>query len=85
VVVELIRVADGARLSVADAGPGLPLDMRARLFQRFATGAVRKGNGLGLAMVARAARVHQARITVDGESGLGTVVTLTLPMAAYGE
>lgn len=84
VVVELARVADGARLSVSDAGPGLPLDMRARLFQRFATGAVRKGNGLGLAMVARAARVHQARIMVDSEPGLGTAVSLTLPTTTHG-
>ena len=60
-------------------GPGLPLDMRVRLFQRFATGAVRKGNGLGLAMVARVARVHEARIQVDSEMGHGTAVTLLLP------
>jgi signal transduction histidine kinase len=49
-----------------------------RLFQRFATGAVRKGNGLGLALVARAARVHRARITVDSEPGRGTAVTLII-------
>lgn len=84
VAVELVRVPDGARLSVSDAGPGLPLEMRARLFQRFATGAVRKGNGLGLAMVARAARVHQARITVDSELGSGTTVGITLPTMGHG-
>jgi signal transduction histidine kinase len=66
------------RLSVADRGPGMPLDMRARLFQRFATGAVRKGNGLGLAMVARVARLHGARTVVDSEPGQGTAVALVL-------
>lgn len=75
-----LKRADGQiRLSVSDRGPGLPLDMRVRLFQRFATGAVRKGNGLGLAMVARVARVHEARIQVDSELGHGTAVTLLLP------
>jgi signal transduction histidine kinase len=69
---------DGVWLSVSDQGPGMPLDMRVRLFQRFATGSVRKGNGLGLAMVARAARVHQARIEVDSEVGRGTTVALVL-------
>jgi signal transduction histidine kinase len=65
-------------LAVQDQGPGMPLEMRARIFQRFATGAVRKGNGLGLAMVARVARVHQARITVDSEPGRGTCVVIAL-------
>jgi signal transduction histidine kinase len=69
-------------LSVADSGPGMSLDVRARIFQRFATGAVRKGNGLGLAMVARAARVHEARISVDSEPHRGTRVALSLALAA---
>jgi signal transduction histidine kinase len=82
VEVNVRRQADGrVRLSVADAGPGLPLDMRVRLFQRFATGSVRKGNGLGLAMVARAARVHQAGIEVDSGPGRGTTVSLLLAEA----
>ena len=52
--VQLARKPGGIWLTVTDEGPGLPLDMRVRLFQRFASGAVRNGNGLGLAMVARA-------------------------------
>ncbi|WP_374563411.1 ATP-binding protein [Ideonella sp.] len=74
--VQLARRPSGIWLTVSDEGPGLPLDMRVRLFQRFASGAVRNGNGLGLAMVARAARVHQARILVDSEPGQGTAVSL---------
>lgn len=76
--VQLARKPGGIWLTVTDEGPGLPLDMRVRLFQRFASGAVRNGNGLGLAMVARAARVHQARILVDSEAGQGTSVSLVL-------
>lgn len=76
--VRLQHRQEGVWLSVSDRGPGMPLDMRVRLFQRFATGSVRKGNGLGLAMVARAARVHQARIEVDSEIGKGTTVALVL-------
>lgn len=69
---------EGVLLAVEDQGAGLSLDMRARLFQRFATGAVRKGNGLGLAMVARVARLHEARILVESEPGCGTSVSLLL-------
>jgi signal transduction histidine kinase len=74
----LERQEGQAHMTVVDRGPGLPVDMRVRLFQRFATGAVRKGNGLGLALVARAARVHRARIIVDSETGRGTAVTLIM-------
>jgi signal transduction histidine kinase len=71
-------------LRVSDRGPGMTLDMRARLFQRFATGAVRKGNGLGLAMVARVARLHGARIDLNSEPGLGTEVGLLLERTGDG-
>lgn len=82
--VGLVQRAHDVRLSVADHGPGMTLEMRARLFQRFATGTVRKGNGLGLAMVARVARLHGARIEVDSEPGRGTEVGLVLERAADG-
>lgn len=78
VSVVLRRQGHGVKLSVEDQGPGMSLEMRARIFQRFATGSVRRGNGLGLAMVARAARVHDARITVDSEPGSGTRVAILM-------
>lgn len=84
VTVTLASVEPAVLLSVSDQGPGLALDMRARLFQRFSTSAVRKGNGLGLAMVARAARVHGARIEVDSEPGCGTTVRLLLEAVPHG-
>jgi len=84
VMVTLCSDPQQARLTVTDQGPGLPVDMRVRLFQRFATGAVRKGNGLGLALVARAARVHRARIVVDSEPGRGTAVTLIIALRDDG-
>jgi signal transduction histidine kinase len=83
--VDLAQLGDEVRLRVSDKGPGMALDMRARLFQRFATGSVRKGNGLGLAMVARVARLHGARIEVDSEPGLGTEISLLLEGASGGE
>ena len=85
VMVTLCGEPQQARLTVTDRGPGLPVDMRVRLFQRFATGAVRKGNGLGLALVARAARVHRARIVVDSEPGRGTAVTLIIARLEDGQ
>lgn len=76
VVVRVERVDDDAVLSVHDHGPGLEPSMRARLFRRYSTGRAKDGHGLGLALVARVARVHGARIDVDSEAGLGTRITL---------
>jgi two-component system sensor histidine kinase TctE len=48
-----VRVlADGqaAALVVSDSGPGIPAELRPRLFQPFSAGDVRGGSGLGLAI-----------------------------------
>ena len=67
-----------AVLSVSDHGPGLPLAMRTRLFERYASGRGEGGNGLGLALVARVARLHDARVAVQTPDGQGTMVTLSI-------
>lgn len=62
------------RIRVDDSGPGIPLDQRARVFDRFYQ--VREGNtraeglGLGLAISARVIAAHGGAIRVD-ESPLG--------------
>jgi signal transduction histidine kinase len=74
-----LRCFDGvAVLSVSDQGPGLPLAMRTRLFERYASGRADGGNGLGLALVARVARLHDARVAVQTQEGQGTTVSLSM-------
>ena len=54
----------GAFLMVRDDGPGVPADERPRLFDRFyrlERSRSTPGNGLGLALVAAVARLHDAR------------------------
>ena len=45
-------------VTVSDAGPGVPPDVAARLFERFATGGAAGGTGLGLYLVREIARGH---------------------------
>jgi signal transduction histidine kinase len=68
-----------ARLTVADDGPGLPDDVRARLFQPFVS---RRpgGVGLGLAVVHRTVEAHHGLIHVDSTPGAGTTFTVLLPI-----
>ena len=65
---------------VRDDGPGIPDDLRATLFQPFATR--REGGiGLGLTFVQRVVLEHHGRLTVSSDQGRGTVFRVELPAA----
>ena len=67
------------RLSVSDAGSGMPADVRARAFDPFfTTKEVGKGSGLGLAQVYGLARQAGGTALIDSEPGRGTTVVLLL-------
>ena len=55
------------RLRVSDPGPGIPVDLHAKVFERFyrMPGQSQPGSGLGLAIVERAAARHGARVSLS--------------------
>jgi signal transduction histidine kinase len=61
-------------ISIADDGPGIPIDQREHVFKRFyrlEQSRYTPGNGLGLSLVAAVARLHGARIEMlDNAPGL---------------
>jgi signal transduction histidine kinase len=60
---------EGAVIDVIDDGPGLPAELRERLFEPFAAGR-RGGTGLGLAIVRDLVQAHNGSVrAVDGASG----------------
>jgi signal transduction histidine kinase len=68
VVVALENDVDGPSLVVADNGPGIPLQDRARVTERFVrleSSRNSPGTGLGLSLVAAVARLHEADLTFD--------------------
>jgi PAS domain S-box-containing protein len=71
-------------LRVSDNGPGIPEDLKARLFEPFATGRV-GGTGLGLAIVQRAVEAHRGLVLVDSKTGHGTTFTVYFPAARRKE
>jgi signal transduction histidine kinase len=74
VTVEVKQTDGGAVISVADDGPGIPIDERQHVFKRFyrlERSRRAPGNGLGLSLVAAVARLHGARIEMaDNAPGL---------------
>jgi PAS domain S-box-containing protein len=74
---------DWLRLTVADAGPGIPSDAHDRIFEAFAqaTGdAPGRGSGLGLAICRRLATHMGGRIWVESGANAGTSFHVTLPV-----
>ncbi|MDB4955368.1 MAG: histidine kinase [Myxococcales bacterium] len=76
----------GAQITVEDQGPGVPLDIRDRIFEPFARGghtdrAVGTGLGLGLAICKRIVKGHHGQIDVDDRPGGGARFIVTLPDA----
>jgi signal transduction histidine kinase len=74
VTVEVMQGDGRAVVSVADDGPGIPVNERQHVFKRFyrlERSRRTPGNGLGLSLVAAVARLHRARIEmVDNAPGL---------------
>jgi signal transduction histidine kinase len=74
---------DGAvRVSVGDTGPGIPPELRERIFERFVQGqddGEPGAAGLGLAIVRDIVQAHGGRIYLDSEVGTGSRFTLELP------
>jgi signal transduction histidine kinase len=66
--------------SVRDDGPGIPAEIRDRIFQPFVT-ARDGGVGLGLTFVRRVVHEHRGRIFVESEPGSGTCIRIELPVA----
>lgn len=74
VTVEVAQNDDGAVISIADDGPGIPAEEYQHVFKRFyrlERNRLTPGNGLGLSLVGAVARLHGARIeTLDNAPGL---------------
>jgi two-component system, OmpR family, phosphate regulon sensor histidine kinase PhoR len=76
----------GVVLTVADRGPGIPREHLPRLTERFYrvdAGRSRAvgGTGLGLAIVKHIVNRHRGQLAIESEPGVGTTVTVWLPVA----
>lgn len=58
------RMGNETRLKVSDEGPGIPVDIRHRVFEALFTTKA-KGSGLGLALCRRIVEAHGGTITLD--------------------
>jgi len=78
--VRLSTDGHGCRVSVRDRGPGIPEDVRAKVFDAFFT-TKHRGTGLGLPIARRIVEAHGGEIDIASADDGGTVVSLTLPLS----
>ncbi len=72
---------DHVQIIVADEGPGIPEEIRDKIFQPFfTTKPAGQGPGLGLSIGYDIVKAHGGELTVSSEEGKGTEFTVTLPI-----
>ena len=90
VTVSVVSGKEDVRLSVADTGIGIAAEHQKRVFERFYR--VDKthsqeigGTGLGLSIVKHGAQLHNAKVEMTSEEGVGTTITLIFPVQKNAE
>jgi signal transduction histidine kinase len=77
------RTEHSVTFSVTDSGPGIPADVKDRVFDWFeshSNGSRHRGAGLGLSLVRSFVELHGGKVRVDSVVGQGTTVTCDFPI-----
>lgn len=74
------REGDGALLTVHDQGPGIPEDIRDKVFNLYFT-TKKGGSGIGLAMAYRVVQLHHGSVEFTSVPGQGTTFYLRFPLS----
>jgi signal transduction histidine kinase len=77
--VETHSLKDRVSVVISDSGPGIPPDQMEKIFNYYYT-TKEKGVGLGLPIAHRIIEAHGGQLKVESEVGIGTKVTITLPL-----
>ena len=80
VTVSTKTLGDKIEISVVDNGPGIPDDIKDKIFQPFfTTKPTGEGTGLGLSLSYDIVKAHGGEITVESTEGVGTKFSISLP------
>ena len=79
IAIEARREGSVAVIEIKDNGPGIPNQIRDRLFQAFQSAARQGGTGLGLAIAAELVRAHGGDIRLQSSTDAGTCFIVTIP------
>ena len=74
------REGDGAIITIRDQGPGIPADIRDKVFNLYFT-TKKEGSGIGLAMAYRVVQLHHGSVEFTSIDGHGATFYLRLPLS----
>jgi len=77
--VSVDTIDSACQIAFIDGGPGIPADIREKIFTPFFTTKTR-GSGLGLPTAKRFIEAHNGQIAIDCPAAGGTTVVVRLPM-----
>lgn len=69
-------------LRVSDNGPGMPREVKRKLFNKFFSTKGSKGTGLGLVIARKVVEEHRGTLHVESALGKGTAFTIEIPVEA---
>ncbi|MDX6711305.1 MAG: hypothetical protein QOH96_2321 [Blastocatellia bacterium] len=83
----LLGTKNTARLDISDEGPGIPVEHRSHIFDRFyridqARSRELGGVGLGLSITRWVVEAHGGEISLSSQEGQGATFTVSLPVAS---
>ncbi len=79
ITIEIHDKGETVLLEVKDNGPGIPPEIKSRIYDPFVTHGKEKGLGLGMAITKNIIESHHGVIDFDSEPGRGTTFRITLP------
>jgi signal transduction histidine kinase len=77
--IEAHGIRDRVEVKISDSGTGIPPEQMEKIFNYYYT-TKEKGVGLGLPIAHRIIEAHQGQLRVESQVGIGTAVTITLPI-----
>ena len=85
ITLTLSQNAQGVSVCVKDSGIGIPLEEQERVFERFycvdkSRSKKLGGSGLGLSIVKHIAKIHNAKIELKSQLGVGTSICVEFPL-----
>jgi len=85
IAVKVVQENGYIDVSVADKGPGIPLEEQQKIFEKFyrgstAVGRKVRGSGIGLSITKHVAEMHGGAVLVDSKVGKGSTFTLRIPI-----
>lgn len=85
ITLSLSQNAQGVSVCVKDSGIGIPLEEQERVFERFycvdkSRSKKLGGSGLGLSIVKHIAKIHNAKIELKSQQGVGTSIRVEFPL-----